>query len=149
MIKVGVNGGRLPFDMLDVTAVVADDQPLIIHLVCQGAELQFLFLRVGRERENMHDSVCMYVYVCVHMNLHACVHVSTGKDVETTRKHQKSTLSRPKQLLFRGRPYGFLVLPGGSHPSLRAARQLDEALKKGREVKKMRIPQEIPDIDTV
>ena len=67
-MKGGEKGGRLPFDMLDITAVVANDQPVIIHLVCQGAELQFFSLRVGRERENVHVRVYVYVYMYVYMN---------------------------------------------------------------------------------
>jgi hypothetical protein len=56
----------LPFDVLNIAAVVPDDQRVVIHLVCQGFELQFLFLRVGRERDiYFYVRVYMYIYIRV------------------------------------------------------------------------------------
>ena len=56
----------LPFDVLNIAAVVPDDQRVVIHLVCQDFELQFLFLRVGRERDiYFYVRVYMYIYIRV------------------------------------------------------------------------------------
>jgi hypothetical protein len=74
----------LPFDLLNVTAVFPDDQPVVIHLVCQGAELQFLFLRVGRERENVHVHVFVHTRVYVHVEHGSSDREGSKKDEETT-----------------------------------------------------------------